>query len=162
LVLLSLRSEDVKSAFALPTQPGTGQAPPAAPPLTFRERLLLTGSGVCALLAVAVVFLRGFLALRGRRIYAIAKLSFKEALRRRCLYAFSALLLVFLFATWFVPYKPEDQVRTYVQVLYWAMTPLLLLTAAFLAGFSIPTDIRQLTIHTVVTKPVEKFEVVLG
>jgi hypothetical protein len=162
LVLLTLRAPDIKTAFAPPPDRALGQAPPQLPPLSPRERFLLTGAGVCALLAVGTLFLRGLLALRWRRIYALAKLSFKEALRRRVLYAFSALLLVFLFATWFVPYKPEDQVRIYVQVLYWAMTPLLLFTAAFLAGFSIPTDIRQLTIHTVVTKPVEKFEIVLG
>jgi ABC-type transport system involved in multi-copper enzyme maturation permease subunit len=53
-------------------------------------------------------------------------------------------------------------VRTYVSVIYWAMTPLLLLTASLLAAFSIPTDLRNQTIHTVVTKPVERFEIVLG
>src|SRR5262249_8962736 len=31
-----------------------------------------------------------------------------------------------------------------------------------LASFSIPADIRQQTIHTIVTKPVERFEIVLG
>src|SRR5262249_54054982 len=47
-------------------------------------------------------------------------------------------------------------------VIYWAMTPFLLLVAGVLAAFSIPTDIRNQTIHTVVTKPVEPFEIVLG
>src|SRR5262249_34499433 len=107
-------------------------------------------------------FLRSLASLRARRIFAIAKLSFKEALRSKLLYAFSALLLVFLFGSWFIPAKPEDEVRSYVQVVFTAMTLLLLFTGAFLAGFSIPTDIRKLTIHTVVTKPVEKFEIVLG
>src|SRR5262249_52308967 len=55
-----------------------------------------------------------------------------------------------------------DQVRNYVTVVYWAMTPLLLVTASLLAAFSIPTDVRQQTIHTVVTKPVHRFEIVLG
>ena len=41
--------------------------------------------------------------LRCRRIFALAKLSFKEAIRRRVLYAFTGLLLVFLFGSWFVP-----------------------------------------------------------
>src|SRR5262249_5989827 len=31
-----------------------------------------------------------------------------------------------------------------------------------LASFSLPADIRNQTIHTVVTKPVERFEIVLG
>src|SRR5262249_10266720 len=50
----------------------------------------------------------------------------------------------------------------YVQVVVFPMALLLLLTALLLSAFSIPTDIRQQTIHTIVTKPVERFEVVLG
>ena len=80
--------------------------------------------------------------LRFRRIWALTKLSFKEAIRNRVLYGFSALLLVFLFGSWFIPHKPEDQVRTYVGVVYWVMKMLLLLAAVILAAFSIPTDIR--------------------
>jgi ABC-type transport system involved in multi-copper enzyme maturation permease subunit len=63
---------------------------------------------------------------------------------------------------WFVPYKPEDQVRNYVGVFSWAIPVLLLSAAAVVAAFSIPTDIRKQTIHTIVTKPVERFEVFLG
>lgn len=100
--------------------------------------------------------------LRFRRIWALARLSFKEAVRRRVLWGFSALLLVFLFASWFLPYKPEDQVRNYVRVVYWSMTPLLLVTAGLLAAFSIPNDLRSQTMYTIVTKPVERFEIVLG
>src|SRR5207253_8446618 len=73
-----------------------------------------------------------------------------------------ALLLVFLFASWFLPYKPEKQVRNYVSVVFFAMTILLILTARILAAFSIPADLRRQTIHTIVTKPVERFEIVLG
>lgn len=100
--------------------------------------------------------------LRGRRIAAIARLSFQEAFRRRVLWVFLALLLVVLFGSWFLPHKPEDQVRTYVQVVFGAMTPLLLLVAGLLAAFGIPTDLQQQTIATLVTKPVERFEIVLG
>src|SRR5262249_39448136 len=39
---------------------------------------------------------------------------------------------------------------------------LLLVTAVLVSAFSIPNDIKQQTIHTIVTKPVERFEVVLG
>jgi len=97
-----------------------------------------------------------------RRIFGLAKLSFQEALRRKVVYAFAALLLIFLFASWFIPYKPEDQVRSYVQVVYWAMSPLFLLTSSLLAAFSIPSDIKSQTIHTIVTKPVERFEIIAG
>ena len=42
------------------------------------------------------------------------------------------------------------------------MTPLLLFVASLIAAFSIPTDIKQQTIHTILTKPVERFEIILG
>jgi ABC-type transport system involved in multi-copper enzyme maturation permease subunit len=123
---------------------------------------LLVGGG-CAVLAVALPFLADlFFRWRWRRIWALARLSFKEALRRRVLWGFTGFLLVLLFASWFIPYKHEDQVRNYVRVVYWAMTPLLLVTAGLLAAFSIPADVRNQTIHTIVTKPVERFEIVLG
>ncbi len=131
-----------------------------------RQRLLdqlLTLAGGFALVSVLLPFFLGILKLRPRRIYAIAKISFKEAVRRRILYVlFGLLVLVCLFARWFVSSKPEDQMRTYVQMVYLAMTPELLLAATIVAAFSIPTDIRQQTIHTILTKPVERFEVVLG
>ena len=124
----------------------------------------LFAGGFFALLVVLMPFFLNLVALRWRRIFALAGLSFKEALRRRVLWAFSALLLVFLFGSWFISgrAKPEDQLRTYVQMVYWAMTPLLLFTSVLLAAFSIPADIRQQTIHTVLTKPVQRFEVFLG
>jgi hypothetical protein len=119
-------------------------------------------AGGCAVLAVGLPFLLAFFRLRWRRIFALAKLSFKEAIRRRVLYAFTGLLVVFLFGSWFVPSSAKDEVRTYVEVVFFAMGFLLLFTAAIVSSFSIPADIRQQTIHTIVTKPVERFEIVLG
>jgi ABC-type transport system involved in multi-copper enzyme maturation permease subunit len=122
----------------------------------------LTVGGLAGLIAACLPFVSGLGSLRFRRIWALAKLSFKEAIRNRVLYGFSAVLLIFLFATWFIPYKPESQVRIYVGVVYWVMKIVLLITAVIVAAFSIPTDIRRQTIHTIVTKPVERFEIVLG
>jgi hypothetical protein len=96
------------------------------------------------------------------RTWAIARLSWKEAIRGRVIWVFGAMAIVFLFADWFVTYKPENQLRNYVRVVYWSMTPLFLLTAGLLGSFSIPNDVWNNSIHTVVTKPVEKFEIVAG
>jgi ABC-type transport system involved in multi-copper enzyme maturation permease subunit len=122
----------------------------------------LFAGGLFALLAVGLPFLKNLAALRPRRILALAILSFKEAVRRRVLWAFSFILLLFLFGSWFLQSKPEDQLRLYVKAVYWAMTLLLLITGALVASFSLPADIKQQTIHTVLTKPVERFEVYLG
>ena len=123
---------------------------------------LLTAAGACALAAVGLPFLRGLAAVRPRRVWALTRLSFKEALRRRVLYAFAAFLLVFLFGSWFLPSKPSDQVRSYVETVFLAMAVLLLIAAGVVAAFSIPADVKQQTVHTILTKPVERFEVVLG
>src|SRR5262249_32482302 len=122
----------------------------------------LTLAGACALLVVLLPFTANMVRFRARRIWGLAKLSFKEAVRRRVLWVFLALLLVLLFASWFIQSKSEDQVRTYVQVVSFSMSVLLLVVAALLASFGIPTDMKQQTIHTILTKPVERFEVVLG
>ena len=105
----------------------------------------------------------GLLRLRAGRIWALARLSIKEAVRNRVVLIFGNIALVFLFADWFVPYhRADDQVRNYVRVVYWSITPLFLITAGLLGSLSIPSDIKSQSIHTIVTKPVEKFEIVLG
>jgi hypothetical protein len=152
--LLSL----VPSATPIMVRPG--EIPPR--PVTGVANAFLTAGGLAAILVVGLPFFENVLALRFRRIFAIALLSFREALRRRVLYAFSALLIVFLFGSWFITSKPQDQVRTYVWVVFYAISVLVFLTALILSSFSIPNDIRQNTIHTIVTKPVERFEIVLG
>jgi ABC-type transport system involved in multi-copper enzyme maturation permease subunit len=127
------------------------------------EGVLIHFGAACAVVAVLLPLLLNLGRLRPRRIWAMAKLAFKEAIRRRVLWAFSLLLLVFLFASWFLPTnKPEDQLRNYVNLVYPVMTVLLLVTSALLTAFSLPADLRNQTIHTIVTKPVERFEIILG
>lgn len=134
----------------------------AAPSNTIGD-WILTLSGLLALFVVVTPIAIDLATRIGwTRIWAIAQLSWKEAVRGRVIWVFGLMALVFLFAGWFVRAKPEDQLRTYVQVVYWSMTPLFLITAALLGSFSIPNDVRNNTIHTVVTKPVEKFEIVIG
>jgi ABC-type transport system involved in multi-copper enzyme maturation permease subunit len=130
--------------------------------LQFIRSLSLTIGAAGALVAVGLPFFVNLPTLRFRRIWALAKLSFKEAIRSRVLYAFSFLLVLFLFGSWFIPHKPEDEVRSYVGVVYWVMKVLLLVAAVVLTAFSLPKDIRQQTIHTIITKPVERFEIILG
>ena len=122
----------------------------------------LTVGGALALFAVLLPFAVDLLRLRWRRIWALAKLTILEVSRRRVLWVFLLLALVFLFGTWFINGKPESQVSSYVQVVYLAMAVLVLITSSLLASFSIPTDVRQQTIHTVLTKPVERYEIFLG
>jgi len=123
---------------------------------------LLTVGGSGALIAVLLPFFRDLVRWRWRRIWAIARLSATEVWRRKIYLVLIALLAVVLVADWFMPYKPEDQLRNYVELVYWCLIVLLVLTMAVVSSFGIPADVRQQTIHTIVTKPVERFEIVLG
>jgi ABC-type transport system involved in multi-copper enzyme maturation permease subunit len=122
----------------------------------------LTIGGLGAVIAAGLPFLYDIARMRGRRIWGLAVLSIKEGYHRWVLWIFGPFIVVFLVGGWFVPHKPESQLSTYVQIIYWVMTPLLLVTAALLAAFSIPNDVRSHAIATIVTKPVERFEIVLG
>ena len=153
--------------FTRPLWPGYDpeNTPPAALASAIRREWvnnLMAVSAVASILAVALPFLVNLPRLSFRRIYAIAKLSFKEAIRKRVLYAFTGLLLILLFGSWFIPSKSSDQIRTYVTVVFWAMTVILLMVSALLAAFGIPADIKSQSLFLIVTKPVERVEILLG
>jgi ABC-type transport system involved in multi-copper enzyme maturation permease subunit len=124
---------------------------------------LFAGAGALSLAVVTFPVLRSlFVDARFGRIWAVARLSLKESIRNGSVAIFGVIAIIFLFADWFITYRAEDQVRNYVWVLYWSMTVLFLLAAGILGSFGLPTDIKTQNIHTVVTKPITKFEVVLG
>jgi hypothetical protein len=135
---------------------------PAPPWRRALQSLLWTAAGASALLAVLLPILADLARLSPRRVWAIARICLKEAVRRKVLWVFLALLLVVLFGSWFIQDKPENQVRTYVQVVFLSMGLVMLVLMALIASFGIPDDIRHQTIHTVLTKPVQRFEVFLG
>ena len=78
-------------------------------------------------------------------VWAIAKLSFKEAVRSQLLWVFLLVFLPFLFPTqWFRQIKPADELRTTVGGIYLFLTFLVLFPAVLLASFGIPNDIKNL------------------
>lgn len=138
---------------------------PVKPAMAKIENYLLTGAGLLALIVASFGLLKEIVGFRisPRRIWAVCRLSIKEAIRGRTLWVFLLILVVVLFGSWFQEASnPQDQIRNYVATINLPETLLLLMAAGLLAAFSIPTDIKQQTIHTILTKPVERFEVVLG
>lgn len=97
-----------------------------------------------------------------RRVWAIARLSIKEAIRQRVLYVLVLFLIPFLFAGWYLTKSEEVQLLYLVGFTNTAMSWLLLPMVLFVVGMSIPNDIKNRTIQTVVTKPVRRIELVLG
>ncbi len=108
--------------------------------------------------------LNDFLNLSPRRIWAIALLTIKEAVRRKALLVFVVFAFLMMFAGWFL----ESNLRADLQVknavsfalttVSWLTIPVLLL----LSCWGIPEDIRLRSMHTVVTKPVRRNEIVMG
>lgn len=127
------------------------------------QPMLLMVGGVFALLGIGEPFARSLAKVRLRRLWALTKLSFLEAIRSKVLWVFLIALIPFMFpAKWFFPIKAEDELRSTVAITTFFMNFILLVPAGFLAAFSIPSDIKNQNIYTIVTKPVERFELVFG
>jgi len=98
-----------------------------------------------------------------RRVMAMARLAVKEAMRRRVvLVTFAIFALTILFGSWFMGGGTDKPEQIYVNFVLWGTQMLVLLMGLLLSAFSLPDDIKNKTIYTVVTKPVRSTEIVLG
>jgi len=97
-----------------------------------------------------------------RRVIALARLAFKEAIRRRVLFIVGLFMVVLLLAGWYLNPESDDPARLYISFVLTATNYLILALALFISAFSLPADIKSRTIYTIVTKPVRPTEIVLG
>jgi hypothetical protein len=100
-----------------------------------------------------------------RRCLALAQLTFREAIRRKTLWVFGVFAVLFLFAGWFLADVTADadlQVKNYVSFVLRTISWLILPVALLLSCWGLPEDIKARSLHTVVTKPVRRHEIVLG
>ncbi|MGB1926416.1 MAG: ABC transporter permease, partial [Rubripirellula sp.] len=97
-----------------------------------------------------------------RRVVALARLAFKEAIRRRVLFIVGLFMVVLLLAGWYLNPDSDDPARLYISFVLTATNYLILALALFISAFSLPADIKSRTIYTIVTKPVRATEIVLG
>ena len=110
-------------------------------------------------------YLRDILSMSPTRVLAIARLTLKEAIRRKTLMLFVIFAVLLMFGGWFLSSgNSREELQTGVQIwfLLTAISWLVLPAVMFLACWSIPEDIRVRSLHTVVTKPIRRIEVVLG
>ncbi len=127
------------------------------------QPLILMFAGMCSAFAACVPFFRGVMKLSMRRIFAIAKLSALEVIRNRIfLVLFIAFIPVLFPIKWFIPSKPEAELNLTVKVTFGFLQVILLLTFTLLASFTIPNDVKNQNIYTIITKPVQPFEILLG
>src|SRR5437868_6689827 len=101
-----------------------------------------------------------------RRTFAVAKLSVQEAIRNKILVGFAIFLLLMLVAGMFLDTGSRDPVynpaRVYLSFVLTSTNYLVLLMGLLVSAFSLPNDIKNRTIYTVVTKPIRASEIVLG
>jgi len=97
-----------------------------------------------------------------RRVAALTWLSIKESIRRRVVVVFAIFILVLSFAGWFLDPGSVNPGRLYLSFVLTATSYLILLLALFLSSLSLPADIKNRTLYTIVTKPVRTSEIVLG
>ena len=97
-----------------------------------------------------------------RRVTALSWLAVKESIRRRVVVVFAIFILVLLYAGWFLDPKSTNPALLYLSFVLTATSYLVLVMALFLSTLSLPADIKNRTLHTIVTKPVRMSEIVLG
>ncbi len=83
-----------------------------------------------------------------RRVFALAGLANKEALRRRVWVALVVFALVLLASSWFLGGNYREPAPLYISLVTGWASLLVLLTALLTAAFSLPNDIKQKTIYT--------------
>ena len=151
---------------------------------SFLYWLLVFGSFVGVIFAVAILVSLGiygvsgpvavmgrvrqgmydFVHLSPRRIWAMAWLTITEAVRRKALLVFVVFAFLMMFAGWFLDsdlrsdLQAKNAISFALTTASWLTIPVLLL----LSCWGIPEDIRLRSMHTVVTKPVRRNEIVMG
>lgn len=111
---------------------------------------------------VVLTGLREMFILSPRRVWALARLAIQESVRRRVWVAFLVFVVLLLFAGWFLDTESREPVKLYLSFVLTTTMFLVLALSLFLSVFSLPNDIKNKTIYTVVTKPVRSGEIVLG
>ena len=97
-----------------------------------------------------------------KRVYALARLAFQEAIRRKVLAVFAVFVVVLLFAGWFLDPTASNVARLYIVFVMFGASLLMMMLGLFLSCFSLPNDIKNKTVQTIVTKPVRPTEILLG
>lgn len=109
--------------------------------------------------------LRDLLWMSPRRVGAMAHLVARESWRRKTLAVFVVFGILFLFAGWFLSPSNSDpiiRIPIYVAFVLTAISWLILPAVFLMSCWGLPDDIKARSLHTVVTKPIRRSEVLVG
>lgn len=121
--------------------------------------------GVLGVLRQLYEGIRDVSELSWRRIWALSMLTVREAVRRKALLVFVIFGVLFMFGSWFMSSadeKADIQIERHVVFVFTSVSWLVLPVVLMLSCWGIPEDIKARSLHTVVTKPARRVEVVLG
>lgn len=99
------------------------------------------------------------------RVLAIARLTFFEGVRMRIVLVFLAVLAVLLVQLPFAMRGDETlsgRLQSFLDYSLSALSVLMSLSTVFLACYSLSNEVRTRSLHLVVTKPVSRFQILLG
>jgi hypothetical protein len=133
--------------------------------IVYGARLSATYMGYVVFLRVFLAFVHELFGVRARRLYSIARVSIYEANRK--MWAPWVVIIVFglvlAFTHWFLqPPRAAEMGRLFVGTLALLCSLLLTAMVTILTPLSLPSDIQQQSIYTVVSKPVRRLEMIWG
>lgn len=131
----------------------------------FRALSRGVGTGIVAFFAALAEGIQDLLWMSPRRIGAMSVLVFRESIRRKTLGVLVVFAICFLFAGWFLSDPNRDpllRVPIYVTFVLTAISWLILPAVFLLSCWGLPDDIKARSLHTVVTKPIRRSEVLVG
>lgn len=100
-----------------------------------------------------------------RRTLAVTHLTILETVRKSFLMVLCVFAGLFMFGGWFLTsasQNPQLQMTAYVSFVLRVISWIILPIAGIMACMLVPDDIKRRSIHTVVTKPARRQEIVLG
>src|SRR5688572_8510266 len=119
-------------------------------------------AGIIILLAIAIGW-RDIIRLSWTRIWAISSVCFSESIRRRVLLITPiAILGVMIVSQLQRPFDEQDAIRQTTKFALFTTGLVVVIIGILLACTSLPKEIENRVIFTIVTKPTTRLEIVLG
>ncbi|MCR9119894.1 MAG: ABC transporter permease, partial [bacterium] len=97
-----------------------------------------------------------------RRVWAFTWLAIAEARRRYVIVIFVIFMVIMLFAGWYLDAESDQPAEVYLTFVLTSSSMLAIMLGLLLSAFSLPEDITNKTIYTVVTKPARSSEIIGG
>jgi len=123
--------------------------------------------GLIALVLIVLVGVaigaQDFLRLSPRRIWAMGSVGFRESIRRRVLWITPLAMIGVVAVTQLSkPFDEQDAIRQATKYCLFASGIVVVIATLILACTSLPKEIENRVIYTIVTKPTTRLEIVLG